>query len=183
MKAVCDMGPLHYLVLIECDHILPRLFDRVITARVVIDKEMSDPRAPEAVRCWTVTPPSWLEVKEPAHLLDIPALGKKGVRGDGDRAVISLAREEQVDAVVIDNIKARREFKKNTEQPRPQLLWMLEVLDVAAERGFVNDLAERLEYLEHKTPFYVGPECRKAIDAKKQRDRERKQAQERKTQE
>jgi hypothetical protein len=32
MIAVCDMGPLHYLVLIGCDHILPRIFDRVITA-------------------------------------------------------------------------------------------------------------------------------------------------------
>ncbi len=36
MIAVCDMGPLQYLVLIGCDHILPRIFERVITARVVI---------------------------------------------------------------------------------------------------------------------------------------------------
>src|SRR5208337_497993 len=49
MIAVCDMGPLQYLVLIGCDHILPRIFDRVITARVVIEKEMSDPRTPEPV--------------------------------------------------------------------------------------------------------------------------------------
>jgi hypothetical protein len=27
MIAVCDMGPLHYLVLIEAEHILPRLFN------------------------------------------------------------------------------------------------------------------------------------------------------------
>jgi len=31
MIAVCDMGPLQYLVLIGCDHILPRIFERVIT--------------------------------------------------------------------------------------------------------------------------------------------------------
>ena len=49
MIAVRDMGPLHYLVLIGCDHILPRIFERVITARVVIEKEMSDPRTPETV--------------------------------------------------------------------------------------------------------------------------------------
>jgi hypothetical protein len=47
--AVCDMGPLHYLVLIGCDHILPQIFDRVITARVVIEREMADPQTPEPV--------------------------------------------------------------------------------------------------------------------------------------
>ena len=31
MIAVCDMGPLQYLILIECDHILPQLFARVLT--------------------------------------------------------------------------------------------------------------------------------------------------------
>src|SRR4051812_31646781 len=111
MNVVCDMGPLHYLVLIGCDHVLPRLFDRVITARVVVEKEMSDPKTPEPVRRWAASPPSWLEIKDPAQVVDIPALGKPGVRGDGDRAVISLAREEHADAVVMDDIKARREFK------------------------------------------------------------------------
>ncbi len=48
--AVCDMGPLHYLILVGCDHLLPRIFDRVITARVVIDREMANPQAPEPVR-------------------------------------------------------------------------------------------------------------------------------------
>ena len=52
MIAVCDMGPLHYLVLIGAEHILPQLFDRVVTARVVIEKEMSDPSAPDPVRRW-----------------------------------------------------------------------------------------------------------------------------------
>jgi hypothetical protein len=54
--AVCDMGPLHYLVLIGCDHILPQIFERVITARVVIEHEMADPQAPEPVRRCVVRP-------------------------------------------------------------------------------------------------------------------------------
>src|SRR5689334_18872185 len=101
MIAVCDMGPLHYPILIECDHILPRLFDRVLTARVVVETEMSDPQAPEAVRRWAAHPPRWLEVLEPKHIEDMPALGQEGVRGDGDRAIISLAREQQADFVVM----------------------------------------------------------------------------------
>jgi len=60
MIAVCDMGPLHYLVLIRAEHVLPQLFDRVVTARVVIEKEMSDPNAPDPVRRWAASPPPWL---------------------------------------------------------------------------------------------------------------------------
>jgi len=112
MIAVCDMGPLQYLVLIGCDHILPRIFERVITARVVIEKEMSDPRTPETVRRWAANPPQWLEILQPKQAEDIPSLGKEGVRGDGDRAIISLALEKRADAVVMDDLKARRESKR-----------------------------------------------------------------------
>ena len=65
MIAACDMGPLHDLVLIGCDHILPRLFDRVVTARLVVEREMSDPRTPEPVRLRAADPPRWLEDLEP----------------------------------------------------------------------------------------------------------------------
>lgn len=171
MIAVCDMGPLHYLVLIGAEHVLPQLFDRVVTARVVIEKEMSDPNAPEPVRRWAASPPSWLEVKEPTRIEAIPALGKMGVRGDGDRAIISLAREEEAGFVVMDDLKARREAKKMGLQP----LWMLEVLDEAAERGLINDLPDKLEHLERRTRFYVGETARAAIEAMKQRDLQRKQ--------
>jgi predicted nucleic acid-binding protein len=111
MIVVCDMGPLHYLVLMGADHVLPQLFTRVLTPPVVL-AEMSRTEAPEPVRRWAAAPPRWLEVKEPAHIEDIPALGRKGMRGDGDRAVISLAREEGADFVVMDDMKARREARK-----------------------------------------------------------------------
>jgi hypothetical protein len=42
MIAVCDMGPLHYLVLIERDHILPHIFDRVVTAQVITDEVLDE---------------------------------------------------------------------------------------------------------------------------------------------
>ena len=171
MIAVCDMGPLHYLVLIGCDHILPRIFERVITARVVIEKEMSDPRTPEPVRRWAANPPQWLEILQPKQVEDIPSLGKEGVRGDRDTAIISLALEERADAVVMDDLKARRESKKRGIEP----LWMLEVLDEAAERGLIDDLGEKLEQLEHRTLFYVGEKARAVIEDMKLRDLQRKQ--------
>ncbi len=117
MIAVCDMGPLHYLVLIGCDHILPRIFERVITARVVIEQEMADPNTPELVRRWAANPPQWLEILEPQQIEAIPSLGKQGVRGDGDRAIISLARELGAHFVlVVDDAKAGREAKKEGDR-------------------------------------------------------------------
>src|SRR5262245_8751237 len=156
MIAVCDMGPLHYLVLIGCDHILPCIFERVITARVVVEQEMADRQTPEPVRRWAAHAPRWLEVLEPQQIEEIPSLGKPGVRGDGDRAIISLAREQGADVLVTDDMKARREAKKRGIKP----LWLLEFLEEAAERGLIDDLSERLEHLEHQTSFYLGEKAR-----------------------
>jgi predicted nucleic acid-binding protein len=36
MIVVCDVGPLHYLVLIGAEHVLPQLFTRVLTPPVVL---------------------------------------------------------------------------------------------------------------------------------------------------
>ncbi len=74
----------------------------------------------------------------------------------------------------MDDRKARREAKKRGCEP----LWMLQVLDEAAERGLIGDISQMLEHLEHKTSFYIGEKVRVVIEDMKQRDLERKQAQE-----
>jgi predicted nucleic acid-binding protein len=170
MIVVCDVGPLHYLVLIGAEHVLPQLFRRVLTPPVVL-VEMSRPETPEPVRRWASSPPQWLDVKQPLHIEDIPALGQKGTRGDGDRAVISLAREAGADFVIMDDMKARREARKRGCEP----LWMLQVLDEAAERGFLDDISQKLEHLQRQTNFYVGDRARVVIEDMKQRDLQRKQ--------
>src|SRR4051812_4065808 len=99
MTVVCDMGPLHYLVLIGAEHVLPQLYTRILTPPAVI-AELSRPTTPEAVRLWVKSPPPWLEVQEPSAIEDIPSLGKKGTRGAGEKAAIALAREAGVDAIL-----------------------------------------------------------------------------------
>jgi predicted nucleic acid-binding protein len=94
------------------------------------------------------------------------------VRGDGDRAIISLARELGADVLIMDDRKARREAKKRGIES----LWMLEVLDEAAERGLIDDLSEKPEHLVGRTPFYVGEKARAVIEDMKRRDNERKLA-------
>jgi predicted nucleic acid-binding protein len=170
MIVVCDMGPLHYLVLIGAEHTLPQLFTRVLAPPAVI-AEMSRPDTPELVRRWASSPPRWLEIKEPAQIEEIPSLGKKkDVRGAGEKAAISLAREERADVILMDDNTGRREAEKRSLQP----MWMLQVLDEAAKRWIIDDLSEKLEHLEHRTAFYVGETARAVIEDMKQRDLERK---------
>jgi uncharacterized protein len=169
MIAVCDMGPLHYLVLIGAEHVLPQMFDRVLTAPAVLT-EMSHPDTPVLVRNWAASPPGWLEVKDPTQVEDIPSLGRKGTRGAGEKAAIALAREERADVILMDDKTGRREAKKRDLQP----LWMLQVLDEAAERGLLRDLSQKLEYLERETRFYVSKGCKRIIEDLKQRDLQRR---------
>jgi predicted nucleic acid-binding protein len=103
---------------------------------------------------------------------EIPALGKKGDRGAGEKAAIALALELDADYLVIDDRAVRREAAKRGLST----LWTLQVLDEAADRGWVRNLPAVLERLEHETPFYIGEVARGAIEAMKQRDRERKEA-------
>jgi len=170
MKVVCDSGPLQYLVLLGCDYILPLICDHVLTASIVIEKELCDPSAPEPVRQWAASPPPWLEVREPIRLEVIPSLGVPGVRGDGDRAIISLALEDRADFLLMDDLKARKAAKKMNLE----LIWTLELLDEAAERRILEDLPRRLDILEHQTLFYVGKVARQVIEDMKQRDVKRK---------
>jgi predicted nucleic acid-binding protein len=168
MIVVSDMTPLHYLILIGCDSVLPRLYERVFTAPAVM-KEMGDASTPELVRRWAAVPPAWLHVQEPADVEDIPRLGR-GKRGAGEKAIIALARELQADIVMMDDKKAIEEARKRGLRP----VHMLTVLDTAAERGFVEDLPAALEHLERATSFYVSKECKRVIEEMKRKDGERK---------
>ena len=135
---------------------------------------MSHPDTPELVRLWACSPPQWLEIKQPDLIEDIPSLGRKGMRGAGEKAAIALACQEGADAILMDDKDGQREARKRGLRP----VWMLTMLDQAAAQGLVSDLPERLDHLVQKTRFYVGRECRQVIEDMKQRDRDRKLARE-----
>ena len=75
--------------------------------------------------------------------------------------------------MIMDDTKARREARKRGCEP----LWLLQVLDEAAERGFIDDISQKLEHLQHQTTFYMV-KARVVVEDMKQRDSRRKQAQE-----
>jgi predicted nucleic acid-binding protein len=61
MIVVADTSPLNYLIQIECDLILPKVYGRIVVPSGVM-KELKDPGAPSTVKAWLLNPPGWLEV-------------------------------------------------------------------------------------------------------------------------
>jgi predicted nucleic acid-binding protein len=176
MIVVSNMSPLYYLILKDCDRILPLLHGQVFIPPAVIE-EMRAPSTPEVVRRWAESPPEWVKIVEPANIEDIPRLGQ-GKRGAGKKAAIALAREIQADAFFIDDKKGIQEAQKRGLKP----VRMLTIVDRAAERGFIDNLPEVLEFLLNSTPFHAGNEVLKVVADMKRRDFDRKQEQGRKTQ-
>lgn len=95
MTVVSDASPLHYLVLIEAEHVLAQLFSKVVVPPSVL-RELSHKRAPERVRNWASTPPQWLHVVTPANVILDAKLG------DGEAEAISLALEMRAKTLLID---------------------------------------------------------------------------------
>jgi len=58
---VADATPLHYLILIDAVHVLPRIFEK-IHVPIEIRDELTCEGTPLPVRTWMQHPPLWLEV-------------------------------------------------------------------------------------------------------------------------
>jgi predicted nucleic acid-binding protein len=95
---VSDTSPLSYLVEINCEHLLPALYGRVLIPRAVL-QELSNPGTPASVRTWLTHAPEWLVIRDASPLSD-PALEQLDL---GERQAIQLARDEHADLLLIDD--------------------------------------------------------------------------------
>jgi predicted nucleic acid-binding protein len=150
--AVADAGPLHYLVLIDAIHLLPRLFPTVLVPDIVRD-EISSAGTPALVRDWIAQPPPWLRIlpTPPLETLPFPKLDA------GERAALALAVSRRPDMVLIDD-------RRGVVAARAQGLvtvGTLGLLDRAASEGFV-DLAAAVARLT-ATNFRYPPELLRAL--------------------
>jgi hypothetical protein len=64
---VADTSPLNYLILIEADQILPRLFHKIAIAPSILE-ELSHRNTPTLVSKWIANRPAWLEVAKPKSI-------------------------------------------------------------------------------------------------------------------
>lgn len=129
MIVVSDTTPIHYLILIEKESILPRLFSEVIIPDVVLS-EMNHPNAPAAVREWVSSKPNWAMIRSGSEnlLQKITGLGK------GEASAIAIAIEVNADAVLMDDRRAVREAGKNGLN----ILTTFALLELAALEGLID---------------------------------------------
>ena len=142
MIVVSDTSPLHYLILIKREELLPQVYGRVVAPAVVIE-ELSRAEAPDSVRRWVAKRPAWLEIRTPQLVTPETSL-----LGSGEAAAISLAHEIGAKVVLIDE----RQGAKIARSEGLFVTGTLGVLEAGASRGLIS-LADSLAALE-QTNFH-----------------------------
>jgi predicted nucleic acid-binding protein len=67
MIVVTDASPIRYLISLDADWLLPKLYSRILCPNVVI-QECAQNSAPNKVRLWATQPPEWLEIRHISEL-------------------------------------------------------------------------------------------------------------------
>ena len=124
---IADTGPVNYLILIGQIDLLPRLFQKVILPDAV-RVELFNPGAPKLVQLWIASLPYWVEIVETQTLKPIAGIHK------GEAAAIALAVSLHADLLLMDDRKGVTE----AERQGLKVTGTLGILDLAAERGFIN---------------------------------------------
>jgi predicted nucleic acid-binding protein len=107
MIVVADTAPLNYLIQIDCDDLLPKLYERIVVPAGVM-QELADAAAPASVRRWLAHVPIWIDVRLSAAPPD-PQLADLDL---GERQAIQLAEEQHADLLLIDERKGRRRARQ-----------------------------------------------------------------------
>jgi predicted nucleic acid-binding protein len=147
MLVVADTSPIHYLILIAHDAVLPLLYAQVVIPPAVL-RELQDEETPEPVRLWVSNPPSWFEVRAPQQQIPVTDMPNLGL---GEREAIVLAQELRADVLLIDERDGRRAARSRALA----VVGTLGVLEKAAAGGLI-DLPGALARLQ-ATSFYAPP--------------------------
>jgi len=155
MIVVADASPLNYLIQIQAEELLQRLFGQVLVPHAVM-QELRHPRAPEAVAVWISRIPSWIEVRAVATPEDLllQALDP------GEREAIVLAESAHADLLLIDERQGRLEARRRGITTTGTL----GVLLAAGGRGFANPEVLFARLLQ-ETSFRSTPEVRGSFAA------------------
>lgn len=154
MTVVSNTTPLNYLVLIDHQEILPVLFGHVLIPEAVWH-ELRSPAAPQPVKAFLETWPSWLERRIVSQVpQDLQQLDP------GEQEAIALAQSVGASLVLLDEKKGRQAARDLGFV----VTGTLGVLDLAARRGLV-DLVDALKRLE-RTTFRITPRLLRHIQEK-----------------
>jgi predicted nucleic acid-binding protein len=129
MIVVADASPLNYLIQVQADELLQKIFGRVLVPPAVM-QELRHPRAPESVAAWMLRIPSWIEVRAVTTSKD----ENLQVLGPGESEAILLAQETHANLLLIDERRGRLEARRRGITTTGTL----GVLLAAGWRGFAN---------------------------------------------
>lgn len=124
---VSDTSPLHYLILCDAEHILPKLFRQVVIPPTVF-RELQQPNTPPLVRQWAAVLPAWVVVQAPKTVklvLNVDA---------GELEAICLAQEIHADAILMDD----RAGRNAAVQSGLAVVGTIGLLEQAAARGLID---------------------------------------------
>jgi predicted nucleic acid-binding protein len=127
MIVVSDTSPLHSLILIDAEYILPELHVEVVIPAEVL-AELRAENAPERLRTWIDSPPAWLDVR------DSPRHAASEMIHVGEAAAIALAKELGADLLLMDD----RDARSFAEQQGPRVTGVLGVLRDAGENDLID---------------------------------------------
>lgn len=149
MVAISDTGPLNYLLLIDCHHVLPRLFERILVPQAVHD-ELRREGTPDEVRHWAANLPEWMEVCQAEALHD-------SLLHIGEREAIALIEQRKADMILLDERRARRV----AQERGLTVTGTLGILGQAYHRGWI-DLEDAFQRLR-ETSFHIDPKLLQTI--------------------
>jgi predicted nucleic acid-binding protein len=155
---VADTGPINYLVQIGCVGVLPRVVEKVVIPSSV-RVELLHEAAPDAVRAWAASAPSWVEFRAATLLIEARDISY------ADREAISLAQELRAPLLLMDDQKARQ----CASASGVATIGTVGLLEKAAARDLVV-LSEALRKLQ-ATSFFITDEI---VENALKRDAERR---------
>ena len=147
MKAVSNTTPLRYLIAIEQEHLLGKLFEKVFVP-VAVHEELTDAKTPEIVRRRVASLPGWFEVRT-VDETRIPMFPMTLHRGE--RQAILLAEALRADVLLIDE-QIGRTIALSRNIP---LSGTLGVLERADTMGFVSNFPQVLQRLK-ASGFFIA---------------------------
>ena len=145
---VADASPIHYLVLIDADQYLERLYGQILVPDTVARELLAD-RTPDKVRNWMQAPPPWVQLVPATSATQSNVIGTP--LDAGEHEVLLLALQLRSDLILMDE-------RAGTEEARRlglEVTGTLGVIARYAERGWI-DLHATLKMLR-STNFRVHP--------------------------
>ncbi len=147
MIVVSNTTPIHYLIVIGRESILPELFSEIMIPDVVLS-EMRHPNAPKIVRDWVSAKPNWAVTRYGTENLQkkITGLGK------GETSAIAIAIEIGADAILMDDRRAIRVADRNGLN----ILTTFALFELVAIKDLI-DFEETINSLS-ETSFHFPPD-------------------------